>query len=296
VTQVCGAAATANGRACGDWAINTLQPPWEPQGSFGAAQPATDDTTRDLNIGDRMSDARISWAWYSGGWANANGDVGQPGWTNGSTPGTCTDPRHSTSDAQYPYCPDATFQFHHQPFNYFSRYAPGTRARAAHLKDEVEFFNAARHGHLPAVSFVKPLGEENEHPGYASTSTGSNHLVKLLRAIERGPQAKNTLVVVTYDEFGGQWDHVSPPGQGRRGPHDQFGPGTRIPALLIGKPLTRSAVDHAGYDTTSIMATIERAYGLKPVQHPAGVVPRDRFVRSLQHAVKLGMRSHKKHH
>ena len=56
----------------------------------------------------------------------------------------------------------------------------------------------------------------------------------LLQKIEASSCAKNTMVIVTYDEFGGQWDHVSPPGQGNdNGPHDQFGPGTRIPALIF---------------------------------------------------------------
>ena len=64
------------------------------------------------------------------------------------------------------------------------------------------------------MSFVKPYGAENEHPGYASEAEGSDHLVELLKTILAGPQARDTLVVVTYDEFGGQWDHVSPPGQG----------------------------------------------------------------------------------
>ena len=65
------------------------------------------------------------------------------------------------------------------------------------------------------MSFVKPYGAENEHPGYASEPDGSDHLVELLKTITSGPQAEDTLVVVTYDEFGGQWDHVSPPGKGR---------------------------------------------------------------------------------
>ncbi len=78
-----------------------------------------------------MSDAGVSWAWYAGGWDNAAGEVGGPGWTNGTTQGTCTDPNVSTADRQYPYCPDSSFQFHHQPFNYFTRYAPGTTDRAA---------------------------------------------------------------------------------------------------------------------------------------------------------------------
>ena len=291
VTQACGLPTTIAGYACGDWAVNTLQPPYEPQGSFGAKEPPTDDTHVALNIGDRMSDAGISWAWYAGGWSNADGDVGGPGWTNGSTFGTCTDPHVSTADGQYPYCPDSSFQFHHQPFNYFSRYAPGTADRAAHLKDETEFIAAARSGTLPAVSFVKPLGNENEHPGYASEPNGSDHLVDLIKAIETGPEAGNTTIVVTYDEFGGQWDHVSPPGMGTTGAHDLFGPGTRIPALIIGRNFSRSGVDHTVYDTTSIMATIEHQWGLAPVAARDGsLTPRDSLVNDLGNAVSVGRR------
>jgi phospholipase C len=72
------------------------------------------------------------------------------------------------------------------------------------------------------------------------------------------------MVIVTYDEFGGQWDHVSPPGQSNdNGPHDSFGPGTRIPALVV-SPFLRGneVIDHTQYDTTSILATIEQRYGL----------------------------------
>jgi acid phosphatase len=288
VTQSCGLPTTVAGLACGDWAVNTLQPPWEPQGSFGAPEPATDDTTTALNIGDRMSDAGVSWAWYAGGWDNAAGNTTGPGWTNGSTPGTCTDPHVSTADRQYPFCPDSTFQFHHQPFNYFARYAPGTPDRAAHLKDEVAFIASAKHGTLPQVSFVKPLGNENEHPGYSSEPNGSDHLVDLIKAIESGPQAGNTLILVTYDEFGGAWDHVSPPGLGTAGVRDQYGPSTRIPALLIARSFTSSGVDHTVYDTTSIMATIEHQFGLQPVAARGSIVPRDRLVADLGNAVSTG--------
>ena len=111
----------------------------------------------------------MSWAWYSGGWDNADGNVNGRGWTNGNTPGTCTDPQHLAT-AVYPNCPDALFQFHHQPLNYFAEFAPGTAARAAHLRDEQDFLHQVKIGALPAVSFVKPVGEENEHPGYASVT------------------------------------------------------------------------------------------------------------------------------
>ena len=75
------------------------------------------------------------------------------------------------------------------------------------------------------------------------------------------------MVIVTYDEFGGQWDHVSPPGQGNdNGPHDVWGPGTRIPALVIAPHLKGDfVVDSTEHDTTSILATIEHRYGLAPL-------------------------------
>jgi phospholipase C len=133
---------------------------------------------------------------------------------------------------------------------------------------------------------VKPYGAENEHPGYASEPDGSDHLVKLLKAIKRSPQAKSTLVVVTYDEFGGQWDHVPPPGTSSRtkGVHDAWGPGTRIPALILSPSLRRSGVDHTVYDTTSILATIERSFALAPL------TKRDASVHDLRHAVAVGGR------
>jgi phospholipase C len=75
------------------------------------------------------------------------------------------------------------------------------------------------------------------------------------------------MIVVTYDEFGGSWDHVPPPGQGTAaGPHDQWGPGTRIPALVIAPRLPGNfVVDTASHDTTSILATIEHRFGLAPL-------------------------------
>jgi acid phosphatase len=162
----------------------------------------------------------------------------------------------------YPNCPNNLFQYHHQPFNYFRAYAPGTAARAAHLRDEQEFENlaAASTGgcDLKPVSFIKPVGAENEHPGYASEHFGSDHLVDLIKAVQGSACAKDTMVIVTYDEFGGQWDHVSPPGQGGQ----TIAAGMRRPFR----------VDRVSHDTTSIMATIEHRFGLPPVSsRDAGV-------------------------
>jgi phospholipase C len=168
------------------------------------------------------------------------------------------------------------FQYHHQPFNYFQKFSTDTPAgqanRAAHLQDEKVFQNLAdsstkKDCNLKPVSFVKPFGTENEHPGYASEPNGSDHLVSLLSSIEGSGCAKDTMIIVAYDEFGGQWDHVSPPGQGNdNGPHDIWGPGTRIAALVVAPKLKGDfVVDSTEHDTTSIMTTIEHRFGLEPV-------------------------------
>jgi phospholipase C len=267
LTRSCPAPPDPNpGLACGDYAVNTIQPTFQPTSSNPTKLPPQTGTT----IGDELSAAGVSWAWYSGGWSNADGDVGGPGWTNGTGP-NCSDP-DSFPNPTFPYCPNKVFQFHHQPLNYYAAFDPSTAAglanRQAHLKDEQEFIQLAQSSkttcNLNSVSFVKPVGLENEHPGYTSESRGSDHLVSLLKTIEGSKCAKDTMVIVTYDEFGGQWDHVTPPGQGGvAGPHDQWGPGTRVPALVVSPFLHESfVVDSAQHDTTSILATIEHRFGL----------------------------------
>jgi acid phosphatase len=255
--------------ACGNFAVNTMQPTNEPFGAFGEKLVVQTHAT----IGDRLTAKGVDWAWYAGGWSNAAGDVNGPGWTNGAGP-TCSDPNHDPNPSfKFPKCPDNVFQYHHQPFSYFANYVPGTPGRA-HLQDEQAFIDLLKQSHdakkclLKPVSFVKPIGEQNEHPGYASEPEGSMHLVALLQFIEGIACKKDTLVVVTYDEFGGEWDHVPPPGQtgGPAGPHDVWGPGSRIPALLFAPGLKGNFVlDHTPHDTTSILATIEHRWKLDPL-------------------------------
>jgi len=275
LTQSCGLPTTIAGFACGDYSVNTQTPAFQPTSNFAPRLPAQTNPT----IGDRLNGAGVDWAWYSGGWSNANGDVGAPGWTNGTaaapTPTGCSDLNVDPTVAAWPECPDNLFQYHHQPFNYYANFstltASGLANRATHLRDEQEFLQDAdgstSHCNLKPVSFIKPIGEENEHPGYASEPDGSDHLVDLLQSIENSKCKENTLVLVTYDEFGGQWDHVPPPGQGNNnGPHDQWGPGTRIPALVLGPHLKGPfVVDHTEYDTTTVLATIEQRYNLPPL-------------------------------
>jgi phospholipase C len=182
-------------------------------------------------IGDRLSAKNVSWAWYSGGWDSA-------------IAGT----------------PDPTFQFHHQPFAYFANFADGTKAKAQHLLDEKLFITAAKNGTLPSVSFVKPLGINNEHPGYSDVALGEDHAVQLINDVLNGPDGKDALIIVTYDENGGFWDHVPPPVIDKK-----WGPGTRIPAIIIGPFVKKGYVDHTQYETVSILSLIEKRWNLEPL-------------------------------
>jgi phospholipase C len=190
-------------------------------------------------IGDLLSAANVDWAWYAGGWNDALAYTTSDG---GTVP---------------PNFAAEQYQYHHQPFVYFANYADGKPAKAQHLKDETDFVAAAAAGQLPGVSFVKPVGVNNEHPGYADLLTGENHLLSLIQAVEASPNWGDTAIIITYDEHGGQWDHVPPPVV------DKWGPGSRVPAIIISPHAKRSFVDHTTYDTTSILKTIERRWGLR---------------------------------
>ncbi|HEY8051146.1 MAG TPA: acid phosphatase [Ramlibacter sp.] len=243
------------------YALNTMQPPYEPSGippaangpkeyadpagTKGSGLPLPPQTA--TTIGDLLSAQGVSWAWYGGAYRQALADGEQPA----SAHRTIIYTRTNNSP---------NFQPHHQPFNYYVRYAPGTADRAQHLKDGDDFVHAIETGTLPAVSFYKPAGRDTQHPSYTDVMTGDMHIDGLLQKLRASPQWKDMLVIVTYDENGGYWDHVAPP----TGPGwgDRFGPGTRIPTLLIGPHVKKGFVDHTTYDTTSILQFISKRWGL----------------------------------
>src|SRR5215813_2951076 len=212
------------------YAVNTIQTSFQPH-SAKITDPAKLLPPQDgVTIGDRLSEKGVSWAWYSGGWDDAI--AGKP---------------------------DPLFQFHHQPFAYFKQFGDGTAARKEHLKDEKEMLAGIAAGELPAVAFWKPIGEENEHPGYANVSSGDHKVATVLKSLEQSPLWASTAVIITYDENGGSWDHVPPP------KIDAWGPGTRVPTLIISPFAKKGFIDHTQYDTSSILKLIEKRYDLQPI-------------------------------
>jgi acid phosphatase len=237
-------------------AINTMQPPYQPSGNAPAASDATGlfsnpaaGTTlpaqTQATIGDRLTAKGVNWKWYAGAWANAS--------ANRSVIYNNTVPN---------------FQAHHQPFNYFAIMDPvaNATARAAHLKDYTDLVSDAAAGTLPPVVFYKPEGDLNQHAGYAAVAAGDAHLADVIAKLQASPQYPKMVIVVTYDENGGFWDHVAPP----KG--DLLGPSMRIPAIIVSPLAKRGTVDHTQYDTASTLRLITRLFGLDPLP---GVVARD---------------------
>jgi acid phosphatase len=230
------------------YTINTMAPPYQP--SWVKPAPGGDPTSADpqhkdvappqtyTTIGDLLSARGVSWAWYAGAWQAALDNRG-----DGSRP---------------------NFQQHHQPFNYFRQYAPGTTARAQHLRDgglgdspiSNKFIADAIAGKLPAVAFYKPQGNLNLHAGYSDIESGDAHIANVIEHLKKSPQWKDMVVVITFDENGGWWDNVAPP----KG--DRWGPGSRVPAIIVSPHVKKGTVDHNFYDTTSILRFITRLHAL----------------------------------
>jgi phospholipase C len=81
----------------------------------------------------------------------------------------------------------------------------------------------------------------------------------LINAVKSSPNWADTAIIITYDEHGGFWDHIRPPAG------DQWGPGSRVPTIVI-SPLAKTGfVDHTPYDTSSILSTIEKRWTLPPL-------------------------------
>jgi acid phosphatase len=249
-------------------AVNTMQPAYQPSYNAPAdnkgndalfADPAASTTVppqTQATIGDLLSARGINWAWYAGGWvvAQENPFPYDPATGKFGASTTIYDTNSfSTADPV-----NTDFQSHHQPFNYFAAMDPVAHPayRTAHLKDRAALIDDALKGTLPAVVFYKPVGLLNQHPGYSSLVVGDGEIAHVVDVLQHSPQWPHMLILVTYDEFGGQFDHVAPP----KG--DLMGPGTRIPAVII-SPFARTGyVDHTQYDTASFMRFVAHRFSL----------------------------------
>jgi phospholipase C len=123
------------------------------------------------------------------------------------------------------------------------------------------FIPLAKSGDLPAVSYLVPPSDWNEHPkaGGRSMCAGENWTVRHINAIMNGPDWNRTAIFITWDDFGGFYDHVKPPLV------DAFGLGPRMPLLVISPYAKRGSIDHTTYEFSSMLSFIEHRWDLDPL-------------------------------
>jgi phospholipase C len=260
---------------------------------IGDPQPTFDDcTTRDnvamsgKNIGELLNAKGISWGWFQGGFrptAVVNGKA-----VCGST--------HTGADgnAKGDYIP------HHEPFQYYASTANphhlpptsiamiGKTDQANHQYDLTDFWAAADHANLPAVSFLKAPGYLDGHAGYSSPLLEQQFLANTINHLEMLPQWSSTAVVVAWDDSDGWYDHQIGPiinpshapagvasdatkvptdtlngglncgtGMALGGYQGRCGYGPRLPLLVISPYAKVNYIDHTVTDQTSILRFVE---------------------------------------
>jgi phospholipase C len=176
-------------------------------------------------IGDLLSAQGVTWAWYTGGWNDAL--LGKP---------------------------SERYTWGRSPFQYFQAYADNTEGKKNHLRDEADFFEALKKSTLPSVSFVDPLPSGGSD--LVAFTESQKKLQDFVSALEKSSVWSSCVLIVTSADNGGHWDHVSPPVV------DRWGPGPRVPTLLISPFAKRGWVEHRPYDATAILKLIETRWDL----------------------------------
>jgi phospholipase C len=122
------------------------------------------------------------------------------------------------------------------------------------------FIPDARAGRLRNVSYLTPPPAYNDHPTNPNRSIciGENWLVKQINAIEQGPEWDSTVVFLLWDDFGGLYDHVSPPHV------DDMGFGPRVPLIVI-SPWAKPGINSHTYEFSSLLAFMEKRWGMDPL-------------------------------
>ncbi len=130
-------------------------------------------------------------------------------------------------------------------------------ARFSNIVDLSTLYADLAHGNVPAVSYLIQGGTSEHPPG--DVAHGQQAVTAIVSAIMRSPAWSTSAIIVTWDDWGGWYDHVAPP------QIDADGYGLRVPVLIISPYARHGFIDHTTSDFTSILKFIERLYGLAPL-------------------------------
>lgn len=212
-----------------------------PQGAVGVSctlGASSQKTYTDTTIGDLLDAAGVPWTYYTGGYADQ---------AAASAQGSCATGPDACKLSFYP----CTFDPSDVPFEYYA----SSRDNPAHIADDTKFLSDLQNGKLPAVSFVRAVGYLSEHPGQLTKlSTGVAWVKQMIDATLASPYAGDTLVLFTYDEGGGYFDHVAPPPASAV---DGKPYGTRVPFLAVGPFARKNFVSHVTMEHSSLVKFIE---------------------------------------
>src|SRR5947209_2699648 len=197
-----------------------------------------DSTGANKNIGKTLSDAGVSWAWYAEGYSAMQGA------------GSSCPPAPAGCGIQV-----QTYPCVYDPSDIPAEYYASSADKAATMRDYSQLSTDIASGGLPSVVFVKALGFNSEHPGSGTKlSSGVTFVQQTVDAIQRSKLAKDTLLLVTWDESGGYFDHVAPPPASAV---DQQPYGPRVPLLAVGRFARRGTVSHQTLEHSSITKFVE---------------------------------------
>jgi phospholipase C len=120
------------------------------------------------------------------------------------------------------------------------------------IRTHTDYFAAARSGTLPSVSWIAPGGCCSEHPSsVGSIANGQAYVTRLINAAMRGPDWLSTAIFLTWDDWGGFYDHVVPPDV------DENGYGLRVPGLMISPWARAGLIDHQTLSFDAYLKLIE---------------------------------------
>jgi phospholipase C len=136
-----------------------------------------------------------------------------------------------------------------------------------HVVPYTNFALDAATGNLPAVSWLVESGNVSDHPP-SGICEGENWTVQQINAIMQNSTLwGNTAIILTWDDFGGFYDHVVPP----KGPNGQIEYGFRVPAIVLSPYTKPGFIDHSMYSFPSMLKFIETTFGLPPIGDGSGL-------------------------
>jgi phospholipase C len=150
--------------------------------------------------------------------------------------------------------PKGSFGYIWSTFNSF-KHIRYSRQWATNVRNTDQFIMDLKLGRLPGITWLTTDLATSDHPP-ASICTGQNWTVNQINAVMRSKFWKSTAIVVTWDDFGGFYDHVAPPVESR------YSLGPRVPTIVISPYARKSFVDHTQYDFRSILKFLEENFSL----------------------------------